>query len=161
MPIKKIRFIKRLSLKSRLVLAAVVWLTAMIIAAGVMMPSQVYLYMQEDTKQQLSIYMDEIAAALEADEKGNLKLTSPLSDPRFTRPYSGFYWSAKTDKALLRSRSLWDKNLTTKDEHDLLGHAMKNLSIFNQPYTTQTILALLKLLLVPTNSPLLIQFVIL
>ena len=86
-----------------------------------MMPSQVYLYMQEDTKQQLSIYMDEIAAALEADEKGNLKLTSPLSDPRFTRPYSGFYWSAKTDKALLRSRSLWDKNLTTKDEHDLLG----------------------------------------
>ena len=121
MPIRKIRFIKRLSLKSRLVLAAVVWLTAMIIAAGVMMPSQVYLYMQEDTKQQLSIYMDEIAAALEADEKGNLKLTSPLSDPRFTRPYSGFYWSAKTDKALLRSRSLWDKNLTTKDEHDLLG----------------------------------------
>ncbi|CAM3622988.1 ATP-binding protein [Vibrio aquimaris] len=85
------------------------------------MPSQVYLYMQEDTKQQLSIYMDEIAAALEADEKGNLKLTSPLSDPRFTRPYSGFYWSAKTDKALLRSRSLWDKNLTIKNEHDLLG----------------------------------------
>ncbi|WP_152430256.1 ATP-binding protein [Vibrio aquimaris] len=121
MPIRKIRFIKRLSLKSRLVLAAVVWLTAMIIAAGVMMPSQVYLYMQEDTKQQLSIYMDEIAAALEADEKGNLKLTSPLSDPRFTRPYSGFYWSAKTDKALLRSRSLWDKNLTIKNEHDLLG----------------------------------------
>ncbi|WP_114784710.1 ATP-binding protein [Vibrio tetraodonis] len=121
MPIRKIRFIKRLSLKSRLVLAAVVWLTAMIIAAGVMMPSQVYLYMQEDTKQQLSIYMDEIAAALEADEKGNLKLTSPLSDPRFTRPYSGFYWSAKTDNALLRSRSLWDKNLTIKDEHDLLG----------------------------------------
>ena len=121
MPIRKIRFIKRLSLKSRLVLAAVVWLTAMIIAAGVMMPSQVYLYMKEDNKQQLSIYMDEIAAALEADEKGNLKLTSPLSDPRFTRPYSGFYWSAKTDKALLRSRSLWDKNLTTKDEHDLLG----------------------------------------
>ncbi|WP_341663912.1 ATP-binding protein [Vibrio sp.] len=121
MPIRKIRLIKRLSLKSRLVLAAVVWLTAMIIAAGVMMPSQVYLYMQEDTKQQLAIYMDEIAALLEADEKGNLKLTSPLSDPRFTRPYSGFYWSAKTDKALLRSRSLWDKNLTTKDEHDLLG----------------------------------------
>ncbi|RSD32534.1 ATP-binding protein [Vibrio pectenicida] len=121
MPISKIRLLKRLSLKSRLVLAAVVWLTAMIIAAGIMMPSQVYLYMQEDTKQQLAIYMDEIAAALEADEKGNLKLTSPLSDPRFTRPYSGFYWSAKTSKALLRSRSLWDKTLTSKSEHDLLG----------------------------------------
>ncbi|MBU2899111.1 ATP-binding protein [Vibrio hepatarius] len=121
MPISKVRLLKRLSLKSRLVLAAIVWLTAMIIAAGIMMPSQVYLYMQEDTKQQLAIYMDEIAAALEADEKGNLKLTSPLSDPRFTRPYSGFYWSAKTSKALLRSRSLWDKTLTSKNEHDLLG----------------------------------------
>ncbi|NMU06931.1 ATP-binding protein, partial [Vibrio parahaemolyticus] len=34
--------IKRLSIKSRLVLAAIVWLTAMILAAGVTIPTQVY-----------------------------------------------------------------------------------------------------------------------
>lgn len=50
MPNKKAHLLKKLSLKSRLVLAAVVWLTAMIIAAGVMVPSQVYVYMEDDAK---------------------------------------------------------------------------------------------------------------
>ncbi|MDF4361122.1 ATP-binding protein, partial [Vibrio parahaemolyticus] len=54
--------LKRLSIKSRLVLAAVVWLTAMILAAGVTIPTQVYNYMVDDTRSQLSIFMDEIAA---------------------------------------------------------------------------------------------------
>ncbi|MCG9683050.1 ATP-binding protein [Vibrio sp. Isolate23] len=121
MPNKKTHLLKRLSLKSRLVLAAVVWLTAMIIAAGVTVPSQVYVYMEGDAKIQLATYMDEIAATIEADEEGNVTITTPLSDPRFNRPYSGLYWSAKTDKDLLRSRSLWDKVLTPKGKHDLLG----------------------------------------
>ncbi|MCG9597615.1 ATP-binding protein [Vibrio sp. Isolate25] len=121
MPNKKTHLLKRLSLKSRLVLAAVVWLTAMIIAAGVTVPSQVYVYMEDDAKIQLATYMDEIAATIEADEEGNVTITTPLSDPRFNRPYSGLYWSAKTDKDLLRSRSLWDKVLTPKGKHDLLG----------------------------------------
>lgn len=121
MPNKKAHLLKKLSLKSRLVLAAVVWLTAMIIAAGVMVPSQVYVYMEDDAKAQLATYMDEIAATIEADEKGNVTIGTPLSDPRFNRPYSGLYWSAKTDKDLLRSRSLWDKVLTEKGDHDLIG----------------------------------------
>ncbi|MFW7522716.1 ATP-binding protein [Vibrio ostreicida] len=122
MPTKANQLLKRLSLKSRLVLAAIVWLTAMIMAAGVMVPSQVYRYMEEDAKAQLSTFMDEIAATLEADEQGHISLSSPLSDPRFSRPYSGFYWSANTDKELLRSRSLWDKKIIQKGlEHSLLG----------------------------------------
>ena len=76
MPNKKAHLLKKLSLKSRLVLAAVVWLTAMIIAAGVMVPSQVYVYMEDDAKAQLATYMDEIAATIEADEKGNVTILS-------------------------------------------------------------------------------------
>ncbi|KJY81510.1 histidine kinase [Vibrio galatheae] len=114
MPTNKRSLLKRLSLKSRLVLAAIVWLTAMVIAAGISVPSQVFHYMEDDAKSQLSIYMDEISAALEADESGNLTLTSNLSDPRFSRPYSGLYWSATTASDLLRSRSLWDKTITSK-----------------------------------------------
>ena len=74
-----------------LVLAAIVWLTAMVIAVGVSVPNQVFNYMVDDTKSQLTIYMDEISASLEADETGNLSLTTNLSDPRFNRPYSGLY----------------------------------------------------------------------
>lgn len=114
MPNSKRFILKRLSLKSRLVLAAIVWLTAMVIAVGVSVPNQVFNYMVSDTKSQLSIYMDEISASLEADEKGNLTLTTNLSDPRFNRPYSGLYWSAKTDSDLLRSRSLWDQKISAQ-----------------------------------------------
>jgi len=114
MPNSKRSLLKRLSLKSRLVLAAIVWLTAMVIAAGVSVPNQVFNYMVDDTKSQLTIYMDEISASLEADEQGMLTLTSNLSDPRFNRPYSGLYWSAKTDSDLLRSRSLWDQTIESK-----------------------------------------------
>ena len=122
MPNNKRPLLKRLSLKSRLVLAAIVWLTAMVIAVGVSVPNQVFNYMVDDTKSQLTIYMDEISASLEADETGNLSLTTNLSDPRFNRPYSGLYWSAKTEKELLRSRSLWDKKITTdKKDKDYLG----------------------------------------
>ncbi|MDF4801999.1 ATP-binding protein, partial [Vibrio parahaemolyticus] len=106
--------LKRLSIKSRLVLAAVVWLTAMILAAGVTIPTQVYNYMVDDTRSQLSIFMDEIAAQLEVDHTGHLSLAAQLSDPRFSRPYSGLYWSASTDSSLERSRSLWDKRIEYK-----------------------------------------------
>lgn len=111
MPINKLPFIKRLSLKSRLVLAAVVWLTAMIIAAGVTVPSQVFNYMVADTKSQLSLYMDEISGNLEVDKAGQLTLSAQLSDPRFSQPYSGLYWYASTADNQLRSRSLWDSNI--------------------------------------------------
>ncbi|EFP94743.1 ATP-binding protein [Vibrio caribbeanicus] len=113
MPNKKQFVFKRLSLKSRLVLAAVVWLTAMVIAAGVSVPKRVYNYMVDDTRSQLSVYMDELSAAMEADQNGKLSLTSTLSDPRFNRPYSGLYWSAQTPSDLLRSRSLWDQKIST------------------------------------------------
>ncbi|EGU30940.1 ATP-binding protein [Vibrio scophthalmi] len=116
MRINKLPFIKRLSLKSRLVLAAVVWLTAMIIAAGVTVPSQVFNYMVTDTKSQLSLYMDEISGNLEVDKAGKLTLSAQLSDPRFSQPYSGLYWYASTADNELRSRSLWDRNIELKDK---------------------------------------------
>lgn len=107
--------LKRLSIKSRLVLAAVVWLTAMILAAGVTIPTQVYNYMVDDTRARLSVFMDEIAAQLEVDQTGHLSLAAQLSDPRFSRPYSGLYWSASTKTNLERSRSLWDKRIEYKE----------------------------------------------
>jgi signal transduction histidine kinase len=87
----------------------------MILAAGVTIPTQVYNYMVDDTRSQLSVFMDEIAAQLEVDHSGHLSLTAQLSDPRFSRPYSGLYWSASTKVSLERSRSLWDKRIEYKE----------------------------------------------
>ncbi|USD40069.1 ATP-binding protein [Vibrio sp. SCSIO 43135] len=107
----KVSYIKRLSLKSRLLLAASLWLSAMILAAGIIIPSLVNDYLVGDVKSQLRLAMDEITANIEADQNGQLSLTSRLSDPRFNQPYSGLYWAAKSGEQTLRSRSLWDRDL--------------------------------------------------
>ncbi|UPQ89063.1 ATP-binding protein [Vibrio sinaloensis] len=132
MPNKPRPKLKRLSIKSRLVLAAIVWLTAMIFAVGVSVPSQVQKYMVDETKKQLNLYIDEISASIEADDTGNVTLTSSLSDPRFSRPYSGLYWSAQTESDLLRSRSLWDKNLRFEQDGKHLVGAREERLIYVQ-----------------------------
>ena len=128
MPNSKRHLLQRLSLRSRLVLAAVVWLTAMIIAAGITVPQQVYSYMVDDTKEQLSLYLDELSAAIDVNEKGQLHLSAQLADPRFYQPYSGLYWSVETANDLLRSRSLWDQRITyTSLEKKPLGAKSEHL----------------------------------
>ncbi|MGF1753964.1 ATP-binding protein [Vibrio makurazakiensis] len=106
--------LKNISLKSRLLLAAAFWLGAMILAAGLGIPKLVNDYLVDDVKQQLSLAMDELTANIETDNNGDLVMLGRLSDPRFYQPYSGLYWSAMTSEQTLRSRSLWDKNLSFK-----------------------------------------------
>ncbi|POF58629.1 ATP-binding protein, partial [Vibrio vulnificus] len=107
MPTKRPLF-KHLSLKSRLFLAACLWVTAMIIAAGVGIPKLVKEYLVTDVESQLRLALDEISANLEAGKNGSIVLSSRLSDPRFSQPYSGLYWTATINNQTLRSRSLWD-----------------------------------------------------
>ncbi len=106
---------KRLSLKTRLVLAATAWLSAMTLAAGVSIPGLVKNYLVDDLKRQMSLSMDEIIANLDTNEQGELSLSAKISDPRYSRPYSGFYWSITDETQTIRSRSLWDKVITQSD----------------------------------------------
>ncbi|WP_456297227.1 ATP-binding protein [Vibrio sp. AK197] len=122
MPTKVTRILTHLSLRNRLMLAALIWLSAMILAAGVVIPTQVYSYMVDETKSQLNIYMDELAANLETNNTGQLAMLSELSDPRFRRPYSGLYWSIEAGNHRLRSRSLWDRTIESQPlKNNLLG----------------------------------------
>ncbi|GAA5647553.1 ATP-binding protein [Vibrio proteolyticus] len=116
----KASYIKRLSLKSRLLLAAALWLSAMILAAGIGIPLLVKDYLVSDAKSQLHLSMDEIAANIETDRNNRLDLSARLSDPRFSQPYSGLYWTIQSDKQTLRSRSLWDKNITAEKRGPVL-----------------------------------------
>lgn len=103
--------LKNISLKSRLLLAAALWLSAMILAAGLGIPKLVNDYLLEDVHNQLNRSMDEITANIEADDSGSLSMSARLSDPRFIQPYSGLYWTASAESHTLRSRSLWDKSI--------------------------------------------------
>ncbi|NAZ96338.1 ATP-binding protein [Vibrio toranzoniae] len=110
----KRKTLKNTSLKSRLLLAAAFWLGAMILAAGIGIPKLVNDYLVDDMKQQLGLTMDELTANIETNNHGALIMAERLSDPRLNQPYSGIYWRASTQDQIIRSRSLWDKDLTIK-----------------------------------------------
>ncbi|RZR51150.1 ATP-binding protein [Vibrio vulnificus] len=134
MPTKRPLF-KHLSLKSRLFLAACLWVTAMIIAAGVGIPKLVKEYLVSDVESQLRLALDEISANLEAGKNGSIVLSSRLSDPRFSQPYSGLYWTATINNQTLRSRSLWDRTIQIKQgaiRKTVLGAKNERLIVLEQ-----------------------------
>lgn len=68
----------------------------------------------------LQTQLDQVTARVEFDGDGPLRLDPQrLSDPRWSRPYSGLYWqvdrfeAGRLQRAVLRSRSLWDAELPT------------------------------------------------
>lgn len=119
MPLIHSKKIRKLSLKTRLLLAATLWLSAMLLMAGVAIPGLVRDYLDQELQQQLGYTMDEVVANLELNKQGNLDLTTPLSDPRYNQPYSGFYFSISSADQTMRSRSLWDRTIKIKDNNKL------------------------------------------
>ncbi|MBF9000691.1 ATP-binding protein [Vibrio nitrifigilis] len=106
----------QLSIKSRLLWAAALWLSVMLVAAGYLIPNLVKHYLVQDAQDQMSLAMDEITANLGANDNGQLTLPVRLSDPRYSQPYSGLYWTIHMGHDTLRSRSLWDQTLTTEKD---------------------------------------------
>jgi len=60
---------------------------------------------------ELVVFLDRIVAGLDRNADGTLVVSGAPSDPRFSHPLSGLYWQVWTDNAVIRSRSLWDKDL--------------------------------------------------
>lgn len=60
----------------------------------------------------LDVHLNQLLAGIDVDPQGNLVVTRPPADPRFTDPLSGLYWQVADDRGqFLRSRSLWDMTL--------------------------------------------------
>jgi signal transduction histidine kinase len=112
----KSRFMARLSLKNRLLWAAFLWLTVLVVAAGIGIPTLVQDYLENNEKSQLRLTMDEIVAHLITDEQGKFTLLHQLSDPRFNQPNSGAYWQIKSQQQTLRSRSLSGMTIQTDNQ---------------------------------------------
>ncbi len=107
-------FVRHLSLRNRLLATAVIWLGLMVVSAGLLIPTLIKDYLEEDIRQQLSLSLDELTANIDLDVYGQMVMPLRLSDPRFNRPYSGLYWMAVTKNQIMRSRSLWDQLIIFK-----------------------------------------------
>ncbi len=61
---------------------------------------------------ELENHLNQLIAQVEVVPGGGVKISRPLSDPRFAKPLSGLYWQINEGRrALARSRSLWDSVL--------------------------------------------------
>lgn len=101
------------SLGTRLAVAAAVWIGLALVAGGVALSGIFRDHVEEALVQRLVHDLDRLAATAEIAASGAIDLSRSLPDPLYEQPYSGRYWQLDHRPAPpLRSRSLWDVNLT-------------------------------------------------
>jgi signal transduction histidine kinase len=100
------------SLGARLLLGAAVWVTLALLAAVIVLTGLFREHVEAELAERMSHQLDELVAALDTTPDGALRVTHDLSEPRFHRQLSGFYWQVTAQgRRLLQSRSLWDQAL--------------------------------------------------
>jgi signal transduction histidine kinase len=110
------------SLRWRLLVATVAALTVALVLAGWLLASLFRDHVLRQFAATLTAQLDQVTARLEFDAGGRPLLDAPsLTDPRWTRPYSGLYWQVDgvgpaAQRGVLRSRSLWDTALRVADD---------------------------------------------
>ena len=99
-----------MSLRLRLALAGAL---AILLALGLAALGLAQLFgahVERRATAEMSVQLDQVIAGLDRGPEG-LDLARPPADPRFSVPYSGFYWQIEEAGRLERSRSLWDATL--------------------------------------------------
>ena len=106
------------SLRFRLLAATLMVLALALVLAGLLLSSLFRDHVMRQFSQTLTAQLDQITARLEFDAAGQPQIDpQTLSDPRWSRPYSGLYWQVDgagqvQQRGALRSRSLWDATLS-------------------------------------------------
>ena len=118
------RWTKRLpwarSLRLRLLAATLVALIIALSLAGLLLAGLFRDHVLSQFSRSLTAQLNQVTARLEFDAAGQPMLDAQtLSDPRWSRPYSGLYWQVdaargEPRRGVLRSRSLWDATLTVE-----------------------------------------------
>ena len=131
----KHRFNSR-SLKQRLLISACLWLVLVVTTAAIFLPQVVQSYLYDQLNDQAELYLDDLSAFVDVSPEGMPILLESIADPRFRKPYSGWYWQIKTTQGELRSRSLWDASFDIDrekgpDEQQLL-FSSRTLSLGEQ-----------------------------
>lgn len=116
------------SLRIRLLIGTLFWISATILVAGWQLENLFRQHVEAQFHAELRTHLDQLTANLTLDKDSQPVLSTPLSDPRFNRPFSGLYWQVdhvapeitSDNSGALRSRSLWDQVL------DVPTHALSD-----------------------------------
>ncbi len=80
------------SLAGRLVAVAAIWSALVLVATGYGLSALFRNSVFEAFDRELTVSVDALAATIESDEQGQLRVPRAPTDPRFVRPLSGHYW---------------------------------------------------------------------
>ena len=106
----------RRSLAFRLVVSAALVSLAVLAVGGAVLSSIFRESIEDSFDARLNILLESLVATTELAD-GELGLQRPLSEPRFDRVYSGWYWQIDGPSNFqLRSRSLFDQALHPTDD---------------------------------------------
>jgi signal transduction histidine kinase len=110
-------------LRLRLLLAAAISIMLALMLAGLALVGIFESQVTARINQELNNHLLQLTAALAVDEKGQLKVSGPLADPRFAQPLSGLYWQVKPEGEgdIIASRSLWDGSLVQSPDGQIIG----------------------------------------
>ncbi|NVJ97861.1 MAG: sensor histidine kinase [Alphaproteobacteria bacterium] len=101
------------TLTGRLLLSAILWSGAALVAGGFLLSLAFRNYVLSDIDEKLEMLIDTMVGISEISPEGVLRFNQPLLDQRFATPYSGWYWQISEEgDAAFRSRSLWDFELS-------------------------------------------------
>ncbi len=105
------------SLKTRLIAVATIWIAIAVVVAGFLLSRVTREFLVGQFYDELYVHLDELQGLMEYDDKGQFSLQRPLSDPRYLKPLSGFYWEIQKGGHLLaRSSSLEGPKLNVPDD---------------------------------------------
>ena len=101
-----------LSLRTRLILGAGLWLALALAVGGGVLSAAFRDTVETGLHERLRAQLRALTAQVSFAPDGAVRVGSLLGDPRFDQPYSGWYWQVSDGAApLARSRSLWDAAL--------------------------------------------------
>jgi len=105
------------SLRWRLLAGTLAWTLVTLGVAGWGLRALLREHIEQQLQVQLAAQLDVLSAAVDWEPGKGIAVMPPASDARFARPLSGLYWQIdrlgdQPQKALARSRSLWDQTLT-------------------------------------------------
>ena len=104
------------SLAVRLVLGAGLWIAAALAAGGYLLSALFTDSVERGFDARLNVMIEAFVAVSEIGPDNTLRLTQTPPSSRFRQPFSGWYWQiADASGPILRSRSLWDQALDTRD----------------------------------------------